>query len=773
MALKEATIRLNGQTYRLARQDVVNKALGGTARRWEMTRKAVTTQRERRSNVIQTETPGEYVIVYDDWSQGLTGDHQPEPGKVVLGENVDLTTPGALRSIGQYISVGSTGTSKETGNVVVVRFNNIIYIAWSRLLVKIVNGATAAVKDFGAGINVSDAIVWNNTLVFGFGGSSNKIQVMTTGEGWSTATDAVYADYFVIVENRLWRATATNQVSNIVAGADPKVLTNWSSGITIGDTLPITDLNAYGERLAVSLTNGLYLGDAAAIFPNVLESKGQGNFPDNGKNTYVLGATIYYPHLHGLLEYNQGVTREIGIEQELVQGERADQLPGTHIRCVVHDGQDLWAACEPSFYPQVKPTAVFYTTDDGANFTNQTSALTDNDLTTTAAAVLGAPSPWTAIGYTSSFSALLAIVAVANGTTTAIDVQYWNGSAWASFTNLAQYCRVVDNTAKVASPFTLSGWMYWHYRASGWVTTSLPAGLTVGLYYIRLYGASVAGTTLSEIRLCTGYPTFYVYRRHLTERGNYAWQPFFATPGVTPGNYGGTPRAIGIVPADAGSYHYGNSLLVVGDEHGWLWPLPNRTWQFPLDRAPSSGKVVQPKDSGGMPQVNKQWLSVSAKGRQIDANHTVNISYRTNENTAGTDVWAALATSPATATLSGVTGYDFQLFIYLSATAAATDVPTELNQIEVRFRELPTWKRQYKAILELTENMTATRGTKMPSPAVQLTNLETALGAGPVTLLAPEGTAYTVTVDSVDVVELAQAGIDYPALLVQVGLTQT
>src|SRR3990172_12994045 len=99
MELGRVEIQLNSQPYKLARREVI-KLAGLTARNWQMERLPVATKREPRSNVRPGAIPGEWIITYDDWSKGITGDHTPIPGTYHYGRALDATTPGAVRPTG-------------------------------------------------------------------------------------------------------------------------------------------------------------------------------------------------------------------------------------------------------------------------------------------------------------------------------------------------------------------------------------------------------------------------------------------------------------------------------------------------------------------------------------------------------------------------------------------------------------------------------------------------------------------------------------------------
>jgi hypothetical protein len=154
------------------------------------------------------------------------------------------------------------------------------------------------------------------------------------------------------------------------------------------------------------------------------------------------------------------------------------------------------------------------------------------------------------------------------------------------------------------------------------------------------------------------------------------------------------------------------------------------------------------------------------KGKVLDASHTADFNYRTNEATAFTAPTSATASSsPTVFTLSSVTGYSFQWKLLFNSFAH--DLFTEVNEVEVVFRELPTYKNDYTFLIELSDGTGTPDGGVLPDASVQLTALE-ALQGSSVALIDPAGRSETVTVRGIKTVEALQSALDYPILVVEV-----
>lgn len=98
---------------------------------------------------------------------------------------------------------------------------------------------------------------------------------------------------FVVAGGRLWRRHSGYLLQSVAAGADPLATGNWSATLSIGNgQMRINDLTTLGDQLHAGLPDGLYAGDLAGTFVNVLPGPaGQAN-PDNGRDLDVSEGTV-------------------------------------------------------------------------------------------------------------------------------------------------------------------------------------------------------------------------------------------------------------------------------------------------------------------------------------------------------------------------------------------------------------------------------------------------------------------------------------------------
>jgi hypothetical protein len=759
MVLARDTIIIDSKEYPLARMKNVQGVLGTSARRWSATRKPLTAGITPRENVQRGEMPDEYVITYNDWSKGITGDHDPQVGKFHLSTGVCGYFPGRLVSM-PYVTYVNFADAPPSSNIVYgfetfsIVFDGHLYTFVGEHVYK--DGGTTAVKDFSSGNNVKDAIVWNNELVVCFG-STKVIAKMSTAGVWDETGD-VYANYFAVVEDRLWRAYNVNEVSNIATTDDPQDSTKWSAVITVGDDdVPITDLNGYGERLAVSKEDGLYLGDSNALFPNVLPQLISARDARNGIGTVSIGtAALYYPcSKEQVLEYTYGAVTDVGLGTTSLSGVRGDSdigTPGNQVGALATYGQQLYLVTVP-MHTMRDPDGVLKTTDNGGTYTSYLTQTTDNSLTTVAdISSLDAVDDYIYIGSSEMFTGLDLRIKTANTTETYITASYYGSGGWNPIS-------VIDETNVSGCPFSRSGRIYFaNYTATlvgGWDKSVING--SDQLYWIRLNVAHQlsADVKLSEIRLCGTDNYGYVYRGE-KENGKVVWSGI----GIAAQDYPATHALV--VGPNVWPYAAGGALII--SSGNWVQALP-----LPSDQANEwepmwmYGDLVMPKDDAGMPHINKQWLDVTVRGKTIDASHTVDVYYREDETTTWDALVSNMAASPTTTALTSITAKALQLRFHYDL--ANSDIPTEINEVQLRFRLLDTLKTQIEAYLEIYDGL-------VPA-ATQLTALRALVGAGPKSITDPLGTARTVTFTTVDETEYISEGVDYPAMLVRVVCTET
>lgn len=775
-------IILDNAKYPLARQALTERTLGPSARRWSMTPRPKGTTVIARENVLKTEVEDEYVIVYNDWSKGVTGDHDPRPGTVHICQDVSPTTPGQLSSTSAGISslfnafgepyrnpfdiagaVYFVGSSPEVTGT---------YVAAGAFCYRIdAAGKVTWVREFGVVKFAKDICVWNGELVVAFGDTENHFIEKMSNDGVWSMDDDVYADHFAVVEDRLWRSFDTNKVSNIGPGEDPFIASNWSSGITVGDDdVPITKLLSYGERLAVCKENGLFLGDANTIFPNVFPQFESKRNSENGKKAVSVGSRIFYNAVGGrLLVYEQGAATEAGLAEILTSTENEDNIviPGVEISAMCPDGEYVWIATKPSMMPLANPTAVFATRDFEVTYTDGTANMIDNDTSTT----LSWPElnttddgHYVIIGYSKPFYGVLLQISTPNSKMLGLLTQARVAPSDGTWTNQALSHPVIDETKSnetyyYSATLNKPGFVWWQgYDPTKWKPFEIN-GVTG--YFIRL---GHIGTTLSEgcaiagVRVITQQPIPIVYRVRQARTGDNAiaslvWEPIFS--------HFNDPKTLEITSMSIAPYAgygaaRGNQLIMCG--YGGLFSrcIDNVASNDAIT-ASNAGRVILPKDDAGMPFIDKQWLDITVKGKTIDTSHAIDICYREDETTTWDTGQSNVNVSPASIALSGVTGKALQLRVDFDATT--DDALTEVNEIQVRFRTLDTYKSEYTMILEINDEGYAA--------ATKLAALRALVGGGIKTLIDPLGTSKRVTVSNVREVEYLSEGVDYPVMMVE------
>lgn len=903
-------IELDGEPYQLVREDILQRVAGPSARRWSVERLPLATKVESRPDVRPGVIPGEYVITKDDWSKGISGRHENYPNTVHYTVNINHSIPGALRAIPQMQSFTDTTTIMGGDPVFMARHGGISFILGGRLCLLLNNNELTEDKDFGAGVIIRDAVIYEGSLraCFGdialasktltvnyklwkrttalsgtmwtqddhtgavtfvgaglndmtlhstnnfFGDTATNIRVQidasaptpdtfkwsadngstwtATGVACSTSaitlspggvdqgirivfaavdghtidnywnfstTQVPHAHHLAVVRNRLWRGVnydsadtaACAEVSSIDPGDDPEVNANWgpaSPGYQVGDQLvPITDLNALGERLLVSKEDGLSPGDEAGVFSNVLPQIAASLDNDNGKNTLVQGATIVFPYRSGrLLSYLLGDSAEIGLGQVFADTEPSDNPPSAEVSAMCMQGNWIWAATKPSLMPRAIPTKSYFYDQSAATYTDVTSNVTDGSLATVLSAAAMQTNDYIYLAYSAAVYGVFLDLLKQNanqgvltiGYPTAVDGSS-NITTWANLPKSGEpLTAAYDGTSSenqpdyTLRPFRKSGAIYWGATPSDWIAGILNAASdTVSRFWIRI-SVSVATETgvpeIAELRIITGQPTAYIFRGR--PRGPYdrpghlvIWESWCRVVGVVP-----AITAMNMATYLTMPHRRGETLMLATRNKVVLSELPvTPTDQLYADEG--GGIVYEPLDDAGMPELNKQWNSVTIKGRTIDANHTVALAYRMDEATSWTSVGTATS-SPTTFTLSSVQGRAMQrryTFTDISGQNAAVEPVTEINEVEIVFRPLPTYKNVYRATVMMHDGQPGPGGGMRPKMATQLSTLEATQGAGAKTLVDATRRSKTVTVQAVSEMELYQDAREMPVLLVE------
>lgn len=711
--------------YELVEQDARDRHGNQFARSWSSTLKARPTARTARADVQDSEIAGRKTIVWNFPARGVSGELENRLGALHMAEACNNLVPGALRAGHETFATGLQYFADEPNEPIApVVFNGDIFTFHGRTVRRYTNGAApTSDKDFGANFKILCAYVHNSELVVGLN-STNKLWVRNTSGTWTEAADATYADQLTRTTNQFWRNTATNQVSNIAATANPRTLANWSAGITIGDpTTGATQLLGVGDQLFVCKPEGLFVGDTAASFGNVLEGFIQNQHPDNGKRAIAVGGIIFYPHETGLIKYDtvSETAEEVGIQLQCASA-ASDKAPGTRVYSLAADGRYLWAACGVGGYPRANPQYVKVTTNNGVSYSNLLANLTDGDMDSSDSSLSSldtvANGDWLLVGYSTQFAGVLFELVEPNGNTVTMTVDFSEvGATWGTAANLSALDRTATPllaTPGVPGTLTLqtSGYVFWPRTTtldatSAWVATTIDG---VSAFWVRFrFSAALDGTvSIGELRVIRGLNADgpqshgWIYRgRPATFADNVeqsiVWEPWDAVFDAS------FPFGLNCV-SGAWPHRRGKVLMVsyfCGDTALFTQESPNLYESGPKSYT-RGGMATSCRHDGGTPNVNMQFHSITVQGKNIDATRDVRIDYRLGGSTTWTTAASSITASPTTIALSGITGYSIQWRIRFNDFTATNEQATEVNLIEVDFTEIPaSRKREFTYMIKL------------------------------------------------------------------------
>lgn len=771
-------ILLNGETYKLLREALANKL---SRRRWTVEQRRIATKRIPRSDVRPGEVEGDYAITWADWSKGICGDHENLIGCLHYGEGAHGLIPGSLRPAWceQYQGWNSS-IDHERAPAKVIDVWAQTWVAMGRYIFSWINEVLTLDHDMGAGIQATSMEVHNNELVVGaiqVAIGSSRLHKRSQFGTWTVSADAA-AITLAPVEDRLWRGSGAF-VSNLAPTDDPAVEANWGGTVRVGNdnmVEPMT-LVPYGEHLAVLNPRGIFVGDRAATFPNVFD-QGQLQAWDNGKRGTARGGDVFYPHRRGLTRWDGASVEEVGLHQHFPQANADDQLPGLRFTATCVDGNYLWGATALSGFPHIKPTGVRFTQNNGGTYTDITAPVTDSALGGVGATLNNwdtlANQDFMLIGSPNRFYGLEFLMFNRNDSGCSPQVAFVTAPGTPpAATTLPVVCSPYHQTG-ARMPYELDGFLFysgilaWLDRGSdlaGWVPTTING---LNAYWIRLSltTPAAASITIREIRVLPNQPRSHVFRGRPARAGDVRnssiiWEPFTVLDGC---HYPTTIAAIS--PASEPSSANG-AIIVACKQRLWSLRRDLATHQPGPMAYPGGGNVVSSKHDGGTPEVDKAFTYFRVKGRTIDSNHTVKLEYRLNEDSTWLVADAAIATSPKVIMLPAATN---GRMIQWRATfnAFQSDVATEINEIEVGFRELIARKEYGSYLLEVYDDASLSQGGDMPDSDVQLTRLEALVGAGAVPFRDATQRSKSVTVESVKQQEVFQEALDYPVLAVEV-----
>lgn len=622
------------------------------------------------------------------------------------------------------------------------------------------------------------SILWKTGAV---GGSDGADTHCGTVLGFLDAADDTSEDSYVGDGAPSFSITRSiSRVSNLGLGDDPSLYANWSAPIDVGDrSSNITDLNSIGPRVLVSKEEGLFAGDELGIFPNILPDVATAPDADNGTNTFVRGSEIFYPFIKGLksIEWSGApVADEVGPNINFTNSINEAQ-PGMHPTAICADGEWVFIATEPTI--QETESAMnqkfLLTKNGGSSYTDYDSATEYHDNSNSA--VLDSLDTWAngdafLIGDSSrKFYGVYFQIKNSNTTSSTLIPKYWNGSFWSEFKTVApDYNAFTDYTSVDGVTLSRSQAVFWAKAPTDWEKTTLNY---VSAYWIRFEVSAALSATvdITAVEVLTNPPRCYIMAGRRVRQGDYGssryiWHilGYTEAPRVTAlhltNNVDGNPGKVLIAGAKQKTDHYF---------------LEQFATQPSAIRQNSSAYLYLCKHSGDSPHKNKEWIEAKIYGKGVTDTSLVRLYYRVDEDTAWTAVGDALTSVPATINFNTElgaepTGYTIQLAILFDVTLAKI-VPPEISRIEIRYRELPTYKSAYRAILEIGDHLVGSGMNQLPAARVQLLSLENDMGAA-ISLTDPVGRAKTVTVTNLNIMEVSQSGLNYPVLLAEIKMME-
>ena len=772
-------IMLDGRIYRLLREELANRM---SKRRWQVEKKRMATKRVPRADTRPGEMEGDYIVTWGDWSKGICGDQENLIGCLHYAEGAHGLVPGTLRPawVETYAPMDVSSTEQGHSPAKIQEFNGIPHLAMGRYIYRYYNGTLSLQRDLGADFIASDAAVHNTELLIACtnaaGHGTNRAQKSSTGSIWTTSADVLAdATFYANVEARLWKTTMVLQLANIGPTDNPMTGASWSAPIPVGTLNSYAmALIGYGERVVGVDAIGFYPGDRAAIFPNVL-GRPLTSYRD-GKRSISRGSDLFYIHENGIFRWNSSSVEEVGIQQHFPNADPRDQLPGMAVSALTHDGYYLWAATAVSGYPRAEPTGVKLTQNNGAAYTDLVTNTTDSDLGTTVT-VTGldtlANGDYLLIGFSAPFYGIEFLgVIQGSGIVSTITASYVTAAGPPVVaTTLPVTAGFYDDTRNRVPtdgyvPLFSGGYMAWNDTGSdlaGWAPVNI-GGTTA--YWMRLTTSALMFDRfqIAELRVHTQPPRAHIWRGRPWRPGDVRntsliWEPYTHLQG------GIRPTAISVSSA-YGAETTGNGALLVAAKQ-YIWSLRRGlTLHTPgIMDYPGGGRVISAKHDGGMPEITKEWLNLRVKGRTIDATHTVTVEYRLDETNAWTTA-GTITSSPGTLTLTGAVSYSFQW--RLTFNAFRSDVCTEVNEVEIDFRERAVWKQEGSYLLEIADGASASISGMLPDSDVQLTRLEALHGGAAVMLRDATARLQRVNVTQLRQLEVFQEALDQPVLAVEV-----
>jgi hypothetical protein len=360
------------------------------------------------------------------------------------------------------------------------------------------DGATAerlyaAFGDTGTIMYRNIAAVGSETWTAKSGGSPLQANGVFAADGilWALAGDADATD------------PSHYEMRAFDLSADPGGSTTANAPINVGDaSSPIRGIAlAARKQMIVVKTDGIYVFDSDTQKFEKLWDLSDNKHNETGKGTKAWGADVFVPLGWGGMVR---VTRDLNVlpvSPIPPNSSPDDTTPGqTVVRALAGDAQYLWAAVKPFWRRTLTNVEVQSSTDD-TNYTDRTSAVTDDDLSTSFAlsVVEGANTGSIVVGHPDRFYAPWFDCSGVDeskfgGTADTISMDYWNGS-WTAVSNTRDYTDGFSRPGAIlpAAPIP-----------SDWVSAQPDPELTAG-YWVRFRetddSAVINASTIREVRV--------------------------------------------------------------------------------------------------------------------------------------------------------------------------------------------------------------------------------------------------------------------------------
>lgn len=253
--------------------------------------------------------------------------------------------------------------------------------------------------------------------------------------------------------------------------------------------------------MVVVKTDGIYVYDADVNRFELLWDLSDNPHPATGKGMKSWGADVYVPLGWGGMVRITPDGRVLGVSPLPPTSSPDDTTPGQSVvRSLAGDAIHLYAAVKP-FWRRTLTNVEVQTSTDDTNYTDRTSVVADDDLSTSfvLSVVEGANTGSIVVGHPDRFYAPWFDASGSNesqfgGTADTVEMDYWNGS-WTAVPSTRDYTDGFSRSGVVlpAAPIP-----------SDWVSAQPDPELTAG-YWIRIRETDdskvIDASTIREVRV--------------------------------------------------------------------------------------------------------------------------------------------------------------------------------------------------------------------------------------------------------------------------------